>query len=67
MIIFTQDKETIFNFNHAHTISVIGNNVVGYTTINSIILGEYTNKTKAKEVLKDIVCAYESCFVFNMP
>ena len=66
MIIVSQNKKIIYNFNNLNCIfmnsdneiRVIDNNYIeGY---NGNLLGKYKTEERAKEVLKDIVLRYEA-------
>lgn len=62
MIIVSQDKETIINFENITRISIVSPAEKGYKysiAINGCLdLGYYTSKERAKEVLKEIVQCY---------
>lgn len=64
MIIVSQDKETIINFENITRISIVPPVEKGYKysiAINGCLdLGYYTSKERAKEVLKEIVKEYSS-------
>ena len=69
MIIESQDKEAIVNFENVEVLGV-GNPlenknglfaiIANAMTDNQYILGEYTTKERAKEVLHEIVSLYSS-------
>lgn len=62
MIIVSQDKETIINFENITRISIVPPAEKGYKysiAINGCLdLSYYTSKERAKEVLKEIVQCY---------
>ena len=74
MLILSQDKETILNFNNAVTLYVIRDSFseekglenynIDYSTNDEInyVLGTYATRERAKEILQEIMGKYEfSC------
>ena len=63
MIIVSQDKETIINFENITRISIIPPQEEGYKysiAINNCLdLGYYKTEERAKEILKEMVRKYE--------
>lgn len=61
MIIVSQDKKSIYNFNNIKSIDVIENTIFITDDILADIgtfLGKYKTEERAKEVLQEIVQAY---------
>ena len=66
MIIVSQDKEVIVNFNNVQAINVHMQNkkqVAAWFSCNennrnNVLLGEYATEERAKEVLQEIIRAY---------
>lgn len=76
MIIRSQDKESIWNFNNVDCIHISVDNVGCYIKVyvndNSISIGHYSTDEKAQKVLDDIFYAFrDMAFVdetiFQMP
>ena len=70
MIIVSQDKETIMNFDNSTTIRLYkystGYEIEACLTNGHIsTLGNYATKDRAKEILRMIVSAYQSCKLFQ--
>lgn len=71
MLILSQDKETILNFNNAVTLYVIRDSFseekglenynIDYSTNDEInhVLGTYATRERAKEVLQEIIETYK--------
>ena len=67
MIIVSQDKEIIINFNNVQAINVHYQNkkqVCAWFNVDedpngSVVLGEYKTEERAKEVIKDIVYIFQ--------
>ena len=56
MIIVSQDKKAIHNFDNILSLQVEGSDVIVYDTINDgSSLGIYSSEERAKEVLQEIV------------
>lgn len=63
MIIVSQDKKSIHNFNNIISIQIEKSNstfkLIVYDAINDCTpLGEYATEERAKEVLEEIICKY---------
>ena len=74
MLIISQNKKVLVNFNHMDTISVTSSNIANPTidAFNGDVytrLGEYKNITRAKEVLQEIANSYNCDYnsVYYMP
>lgn len=74
MIIVSQDKKAIINFNNVNEIRVTKTNTIimfdnTYRSSDdcSDILGTYKNEERAKEVLQEIIEKYEDCSSFYRP
>lgn len=70
MIIVSQDKETIINFENITRISIMPPVEEGYKysiAINSCLdLGYYKTEERAKEVFQDIISRYEAIQLTKM-
>lgn len=61
MIIVSQDKDAIINFNNIANLVAIENNIVSICNIEEttgITIAEYKTQERAKEVLQEIVKTY---------
>ena len=61
MIIVSQDKDVIINFDNIANLVVIENNIVSICNVEEttgITIAEYKNEERAKEVLKEIIQRY---------
>ena len=61
MIIVSQDKKSIYNFDNIKSVDIVENEV--YITDDILMdegvkIGEYTTEERAKEVLKEIIGKY---------
>lgn len=61
MIIVSQDKKSIYNFDNIKSIDIVENEI--YITDDILMdegakIGEYATKERAKEVLQEIIKAY---------
>lgn len=66
MIIVSQDKKAIHNFNNILSIQIEKSNstfkLIIYDAINdNTSIGEYATEERAKEILEEIVEKYENC------
>lgn len=69
MIIVSQDKSTILNFDNAVKVYIVRDAweeeyyCIGYSTNDrtTIILANYKTEERAKEVLQEIIKRYETC------
>lgn len=62
MLILSQHKIVILNFNTATTIIAEKNEVIArLTNGNKATLGKYDTEERAKEILQEIIKCYESC------
>ncbi len=67
MIIVSQDKDKIFNFDNASLIFIQDNNEIWIDTEKTCnLLGKYHTKERTKEVLQDIVMDIQPN-IFNIP
>lgn len=61
MIIVSQDKKAIHNFDNILSLQVEGSDVIVYDTINDgSSIGTYSTEERAKEVLQEIVSKYKT-------
>lgn len=72
MIIRSQDKKMIINFNGASNIYIQGTSIWANTYHGIATLGIYSTEEKAQQVLDDIFCAfrnmaYVDVTTFQMP
>ena len=69
MLILSQDKETIINFENITRASIVPPVEKGYKysiAINGCLdLGYYTSKERAKEVLQEIILHYKATETFK--
>ncbi len=64
MIIVSQDKDVIINFDNIANLVVIENNIVSICNVEEttgITIAEYKNEERAKEILQEIVGLYRRC------
>ena len=64
MIIVSQDKDVIINFDNIANLVVIENNIVSICNVEEttgITIAEYKNEERAKEMLQEIVGLYRRC------
>lgn len=64
MIIVSQDKDAIINFDNIANLVVIENNIVSICNVEEttgITIAEYKNEERAKEILQEIVGLYRRC------
>ena len=64
MIIVSQDKDVIINFDNIANLVVIENNIVSICNVEEttgITIGKYKTEERAKEVLQEIVRLYRRC------
>lgn len=68
MIIVSQDKSRIFNFNNINEIYIDGERAIRCEKINETYedLGIYKTKERAKEVLKEIVMLFKDEEMFHI-
>lgn len=67
MIIISQDKDAVINFDNIQLCRINQDGIV-YALLNdndSIRLGEYESEGRAQELLEDIVRRYEDCNKYN--
>lgn len=69
MVIISQDKKKIFNFDNASLIMICTENEIWIDTEKTCnLLGEYKTEERAKEVLQEIVNTYvRECKTYIMP
>lgn len=75
MIIVSQDKDNIINFDNLTQVYITQDEeekayFIRFETVDSLYedLGEYDTKTRAEEILRNIVYWYEiDAKVYNMP
>ena len=73
MIIVSQDKKSIYNFDNIKSIDIVKNEI--YITDDILMdeearIGEYNTEERAKEVLEDIVNKYSItplAMIYKMP
>lgn len=62
MIIVSQNKDAIINFDNIANLVVIENNIVSICNVKEttgITIAEYKNEERAKEVLQEIISKYK--------
>ena len=65
MIIVSQDKGKIINFDNVCNINTYKEEIIAYYNIGNIKVGKYKTEERAKEVLQEIVNKYRQWNVDN--
>ena len=58
MLILSQDKNRIINFNNVNQIFIVGKEIFADTEKSTNLLGEYKTSARATEVLQEILERY---------
>lgn len=67
MIIVSQDKSEIINFDKVQNIYVSGRFISLYFELNNNeVIGTYKTEERAKEVLQEILEAYKNCNYYSL-
>ena len=67
MIIVSQDKSEIINFDKVQNIYVSGRFIsLKFELNNNEVIGTYETEERAKEVLKEILEAYKNCNYYRL-
>ena len=67
MIIVSQDKSEIINFDKVQNIYVSGRFIsLNFELNNYEVIGTYKTEERAKEVLKEILEAYKNCNYYSL-
>ncbi len=67
MIIVSQDKSEIINFDKVQNIYVSGRFIsLNFELNNNEVIGTYETEERAKEVLKEILEAYKNCNYYSL-
>ena len=67
MIIVSQDKSEIINFDKVQNIYVSGRFIsLNFELNNNEVIGTYETEERAKEVLKEILEAYKNCNYYSI-
>lgn len=67
MIIVSQDKSEIINFDKVQNIYVSGRFIsLKFELNNNEVIGTYETEERAKEVLKEILEAYKNCNYYSL-
>ena len=67
MIIVSQDKSEIINFDKVQNIYVSGRFIsLNFELNNNEVIGIYETEERAKEVLKEILEAYKNCNYYSL-
>ena len=64
MIIVSQDKKSIYNFNNVKSVDILNNEIFISDDIladTGVCVGSYETEKRAEEVLLDIVKRFEHC------
>lgn len=70
MLIVSQDKDAIINFDNIANLVVLENNIVSICNIEEktgITIAEYETEERAKEVLEEITFAYANMEMLKIP
>ncbi len=66
MLIISQDKSEIINFDKVQNIYVSGRFIsLNFELNNNEVIGTYETEERAKEVLKEILEAYKNCNYYS--
>ena len=67
MLIISQDKSEIINFDKVQNIYVSGRFIsLNFELNNNEVIGTYETEERAKEVLKEILEAYKNCNYYSL-
>lgn len=67
MLIVSQDKYKVINFNNISVIAINEHDIEGETTDGIVItIGTYKTVKRAKEVLQEIIQAYKDCNYYSL-
>lgn len=68
MIIVSQEKDHLINFDQIQYVKADRNSIWAFTTNDCVICGSYIDAQKTNQVLSELIEAIENgLWVFNMP